>query len=617
LTEERPPKPILIGVKNAQAIPGVEFFGEPFFKKFKGASFWAFKLRLIIGSYSQFVPQTSEWYALLEGTYPFGDIRVYPSRMNGVSVTFPHQDLNSFGNEKHPWRDGKLCLDSPVQRFGRIAGGRDPIGDYEERFRWYLTRALAWLDCASKNSLMQDGDPFEIPYYRDSYQQQIIHDESSETFHLWSPYAIGSLGVVVFHMVSKTDNRELAVCFETMDGSIIRKTQLFSEEAHGQKNRHRRTGFWWLWGEPVVLPPWQAPTNWGELREIGNHQGIDVDQILKNISPLVRGKEASTLLIGYPIPLLYGEKPREIYWHAAMLPPLRSTKKPPKGFRPTEGNFWMRDRRQAFLDQKELVYLKTENWHPSRMQARGRFTPQMCQSKVGLIGCGALGSIVGELLVRGGIEDIILIDNKPLSAHNLVRHTLYGDDLGKNKASALVERLSSAYPFSKIVAVNKSLPIEVDHLEALLMDRRIVIDCTGSDDVIQILSNAWWDMPKLFVSASVGYKALRTFIFTTICSQFPSEHFQTVFEPILKDERKLWAENGESLEGPGCWSPLFPARFDDLLLSATASIKIIEECLHDFNSDPQLIVFEQIFSDGKFTGLTRKNHSPESAKEDE
>ncbi len=602
---------------NAQAIPGAEFFGKPFFEKFKEVSFWAFALRLHIGSHSEFIPQASEWYALLEDTYPFGDIRIYPSKTNGISVTFPHQDLNSFGNEKLPWREGKLCLDTPVQRLGRIAGGKDPIGDYEERLRWYLTRALAWLDCAATNSLMQDGDPFEIPYYRDSSHQQIIHDESLETFPFWKPYAASSVGVVVFNTVSKTDNRESVVCFETMNGALIRKTRFFSEEAHGPKNRRRHTGFWWLWGGPIVLLPWKAPTNWGELRAAGNHQGINVDEILKGIAPLVRGKGATTLLVGYPIPLLCGGEPLEIYWHAIMLPPLMSAKKPPKGFRPTEGNFWERDRLQAFLDQKELVYLKTENWHPSRMQARGRFSPQMCQSKVGLIGCGALGSIVGELLVREGIKDIILVDNKPLGAHNLVRHTLYGDDIGKNKASALTDRLSSAYPFSKIVAVNKSLPMDVDELEVLLMDRKIVIDCTGSDAVIQVLSNAWWEMPRLFVSASVGYKALRTFIFTSICNQFPSDQFLTLLEPFLNEERKLWVEDGETLEGPGCWSPLFPARFDDLLLSATACIKIVEECLINFNPDTQLIVFEQTFSDGIFTGFSRKNHSLESAKEDE
>jgi hypothetical protein len=616
LTEEILPEAIRVGVYNAQPIPGVEFFGEPFFEKFMEISFWAFALRLHIGSHSEFVPQTSEWYALLEDTYPFGDIRLYPSKANGISATFPHQDLNSVGNDNVPWREGKLCLDTPVQRLGRIGGGTDPVGDYEERLRWYLRRALAWLDCAATNSLMQDGDPFEIPYYRDSPHQQIIHDETSETFQLWKPYVTGSLGVLVFHRVPKINNRELAVCFETMDGLAIRKTRIFSEEAHVQESRHRHTGFWWLWGAPVILPPWQAPTNWGELRTAGNHQGIDVDQILRVIARSVRGKGLTILLVGYPIPFLCGEEPREIYWHAIIFPALMSTKKPPKGFRATEGNFWERDRREAFLDKKELVYLKTENWHPSRMQARGRFTHQMCRSKVGLIGCGALGSIVCELLVREGIEDILLVDNKQLSAHNLVRHTLYGDDIGKNKANALVDRLSSAYPFSKIVSVDSTLPIEAKKLEALLMDRKVVIDCSGGDDVIQLLSNVWWEMPKLFVSASVGYKALRTFIFTIICNQFPSNHFRSLFAPLLNKERDLWAENGETSEGPGCWSPLFPARFDDLLLSATACVKIVEERLLKFNPNAQLIVFEQTFSGGIFTGLIRKNHSAESAKED-
>ncbi|SHJ91301.1 ThiF family protein [Desulfatibacillum alkenivorans DSM 16219] len=618
LTEIKMPETIRVGAHNAQAIPGVEFFDEPFLKQFKGASFWGFALRLQIGASSDIVPQTTEWFALIEDSYPFGDIWVYPSKANGIDVTFPHQDLNSFGNEKQPWRDGKLCLVSPVQGLGRIAGGKDPIGNYEERFRWHLSRAITWLGCAATNSLMQDGDPFETPYYACSSRRHIVHNESSATFHLWAPYNDGSLGIVVFHEVFKNDNRDLAVSFETMDGIPIRRTRPYSEENHGINSRHRRTGFWWLWKAPIVLPPWQAPTNWGELREIGDQQDIDVDQALRSIASLVRGEAATVLLIGYPMPLICGEGACEIYWQAIRLPRLESTKQAPKGgYLPTEKNFWGRDRRQAFMDQHKFAYLKTENWHPDRMQARGRFGSTMCKAKVALIGCGALGSIIAELLVREGVEDIMLIDGKHLSAHNLVRHTLYGDVIGKNKADALAECLSLSYPFTKIVSINNYLSSSSDQVESLLMDRKIVLDCTGCDEIIQILENVWWEMPKLFISSSVGYKAQRTFIFKAIRHQFPSEEFRRILEPILNEERNNWAENGETLEGPGCWSPLFPARLDDLLLSATSCIKVIEECLLQFRPDAKVVVFEQSFSNDMFTGLTRKECSLLSSMEGE
>jgi hypothetical protein len=568
------------------------------------------RIGLQIGTASEFVPEESEWYALLEVAYPFGEIRIYPSKNKGITVTFPHQDLNLPGSEKHPWREGKLCLDSPIQRLGRIAGGQDPIGDREERFRWYLTRALEWLKCACTDSLMQDGDPFEIPYYSCNTSIHVVHNESRETYRSWKPYSDGSIGIVVFYSISRVENTDIAVAFETMEGSPIRKTNLFSEELHGSKNRKRRTGFWWLWTKPVTIPPWQVPINWKELRSAGNDQGIDVNHILRTIAQLLRGKDAATLLIGYPVPLVCGEEPCEIYWQAIKLPRLESTKKPPKsGFRATENNFWKRDHQKAFSDQKDLLYLKTENWHPDRMQARGRLNPALCDTKIALIGCGALGSIVAELLVREGVSDIILVDNKTLNAHNLVRHTLYGNDLGKNKVDALADRLSSSYPFAKITPVNKPFPNVTDEIETLLDDRKVVIDCTGSDDVIHLLAKGWWSIPRLFVSASVGYKAIRTFIFVLSGHEFPAELFHSVLEPYLAEERKLWEENGETLEGPGCWSPLFPARFDDLLLSASASIKIIEECICNPKPDAQLVVFEQTFSNGHFTGFERKNHS--------
>jgi len=66
----------------------------------------------------------------------------------------------------------------------------------------------------------------------------------------------------------------------------------------------------------------------------------------------------------------------------------------------------------------------------------------------------------------------------------------------------------------------------------------------------------------------------------------------------------LWAEDGETLEGAGCWSPLFPARMDDLLLSASSTIKVIEEVVGRHKCGTRLIVFEQIESEG-FEGLKR------------
>jgi hypothetical protein len=217
------------------------------------------------------------------------------------------------------------------------------------------------------------------------------------------------------------------------------------------------------------------------------------------------------------------------------------------------------------------------------------------------------------LLVRGGVSDLLLVDNDSLAAQNLVRHTLSGREIGMNKAAALAHRLGTTAPFSFVHAYDRRLPMMRAEAEELLDDRDVVIDCTAAADVPMVLSLGWWSLSRLFVSVSVGYEARRTFLFAHQGHSFPQEEFATRIEPLLKEERALWTSRGETLEGAGCWSPLFPARLDDIVLAAAAGVKIIEELVEAPSVDRRLIVFEQPSGSG-FGGLVRTDVSPIAAE---
>ena len=73
--------------------------------------------------------------------------------------------------------------------------------------------------------------------------------------------------------------------------------------------------------------------------------------------------------------------------------------------------------------------------------------------------------------------------------------------------------------------------------------------------------------------------------------------------PWLTEERRRWAEGGESLEGAGCWSPLFPARLDELWLAAVATVKRIEAALVHRSFNGELEVLEVQYDNGHFRGL--------------
>lgn len=70
----------------------------------------------------------------------------------------------------------------------------------------------------------------------------------------------------------------------------------------------------------------------------------------------------------------------------------------------------------------------------------------MSRKKVGIVGCGSLGSKIATSLARSGVQQFVLIDNDILKPDNLVRNELGVESLGVHKVDALKERLRAVAP---------------------------------------------------------------------------------------------------------------------------------------------------------------------------
>ena len=70
------------------------------------------------------------------------------------------------------------------------------------------------------------------------------------------------------------------------------------------------------------------------------------------------------------------------------------------------------------------------------------FKPDMLESRIHIIGCGAIGSTVAENLVRFGITKITLYDFDTVEAHNIANQMFRNTDIGKAKVDALSEYLN-------------------------------------------------------------------------------------------------------------------------------------------------------------------------------
>lgn len=84
------------------------------------------------------------------------------------------------------------------------------------------------------------------------------------------------------------------------------------------------------------------------------------------------------------------------------------------------------------------------------------FKPEQCGGVVYILGCGAVGSTVAEMLVRLGVRDIILYDFDVVTAHNIANQLFVQADIGQPKVDALYNHLVAINPIAKdsIIRVN-------------------------------------------------------------------------------------------------------------------------------------------------------------------
>lgn len=74
------------------------------------------------------------------------------------------------------------------------------------------------------------------------------------------------------------------------------------------------------------------------------------------------------------------------------------------------------------------------------------FQPEKCHDRIHIIGCGAVGSTVAELLSRFGLTKITLYDFDTVESHNIANQMFRTTDIGKKKTEALAEYLLQINP---------------------------------------------------------------------------------------------------------------------------------------------------------------------------
>lgn len=107
----------------------------------------------------------------------------------------------------------------------------------------------------------------------------------------------------------------------------------------------------------------------------------------------------------------------------------------------------------------------------ARSARAGVLAPELRGSRVAVVGAGALGSFIADLLVRSGVRHLTLIDDDVVMPGNLVRHLVGPEAVGLPKVEAVKQHLVRNHktPAVDINAINRTLTMSsdaVDHLRS-------------------------------------------------------------------------------------------------------------------------------------------------------
>lgn len=156
-------------------------------------------------------------------------------------------------------------------------------------------------------------------------------------------------------------------------------------------------------------------------------------------------------------------------------------------------------------------------WHPEtrvrlqdhrvplspRFARRVSSTPEELElPPVLLAGVGALGSKIALHFARAGQGALTLVDHDDLSPHNLVRHALLADSLGKFKAEALKEEIARLYPRQDLPIAARSgsvLDLILNLEDNTLSKHGVLVDATASPIVFNALvGTALTNGPRIY-----------------------------------------------------------------------------------------------------------------------
>ena len=125
---------------------------------------------------------------------------------------------------------------------------------------------------------------------------------------------------------------------------------------------------------------------------------------------------------------------------------------------------------------------------------------KIINAKIGIAGCGGLGSNCAGFLVRSGFRDLKIVDFDNVESSNLNRQFYFKDQEGEKKVEALKANLEKINPSVKIEAI--TVKIEKENVEEIFSDRSIIVEAFDKAEYKSMIISELVEKKEMVVSVS-------------------------------------------------------------------------------------------------------------------
>jgi integrative and conjugative element protein (TIGR02256 family) len=455
----------------------------------------------------------ASFFVEIPETYPLNDLKFIAKDFEG----YPHQNVN-----------GSLCLNTPF------------VNHIYTRLNLEVEKLSKYISKYYEEE--QVDEHYEYSAFDAKGLVTLIFDENGfEAERFKTPFGDFKWSMLSF----QRDDKNKIIQLTAIAQGIGNKLYPWS---NSYKKRETHIGCWVFLNKEPVHQKKLRLSKWKDLAELLPEGFSDYFRAFckrsANYKLIPKGMEEYILLaVGYRIP---NHEAFEVHWDLVLLPRYDFPRK--------LNSSWQFLHRYS----KQIVWDTTFNASYERFFGRGSIDKKITDRKILIIGNGAIGSGLAEILTRGGARRIDLADIEAIEPGNICRSGFTFSDISFSKAATLREKLHSISPFIEVETVDnlKAISIkskDVNKVFEKLKEYDFIFDCTANNEIIQMLTDL--NLPNTVFYISISNKAKEM---VCVCNKDNSN--------IIERRNQMLYSFGDYheavfREGTGCWHPTFEASY--------------------------------------------------------